>query len=525
MSSMAEVVPLTYRAASGSVPTPGITGTLFLATPNTISNLTSTNIAYISCDPSDYPGNINALAVLQRAVGLNAAAGLLYSKTSSYCNYTATAENFHEFLLYSMNSADNSNKLLNGLVKTPNSQIYLATISHNTTDSTGSNSSASNSNNSTNSNPLGPSPSTAVAMIILYSITGIITALFLVIIVTGAVRAHRHPDRYGPRDVLGRPRQSRARGLARAMLDTLPIVKFGEREPPKPTDVELGSSSEATASGTEDVAGGGDPPNQEHSDAQPAGAPRESVSDHIGIAPAEPLATAATSTLGSSSPDEGLVCSICADDFEKGQNIRVLPCNHKFHPACIDPWLLNVSGTCPLCRIDLRPTTSHSSTNEDADNDDRDSLAPPLELAEPESSYRRRSALRDILSFRNRPNATTEEWLVALRRLRDQRPQSSDMAAMGNSTSGEEPVDPGRRKRVSTILQDVFNIRTKRTGIEGENAHARSSAVPSSANGAGGSGSGIERGNHEDRAADDENDDRSEEQAPRTRDPSPGPTR
>jgi hypothetical protein len=316
------------------------------------------------------------------------------------------------------------------------------------------------------------------------------------------------------------------------MLDTLPIVKFGEREPPKPTDVELGSSSEAhdvaTAAGTEDASGERDPPNQEHSDvpsAQPAGAPRESVGDHIGIAPAEPLAAAATDTHGGSSPDEGLGCSICADDFEKGQNIRVLPCNHKFHPACIDPWLLNVSGTCPLCRIDLRPITSHSSTNEDADNDDRSSLAPPLEFAGPESSYRRRSALRDVLSFRNRPNATTEEWLAALRRLRDQRPQSGDAATMGTGPSGEEPVDPGRRKRVSTILQDVFNIRTRRTGIEGENGHARSSVVSSGANGAGGSSSGVERRDYEDRAADGESDDRSKEQEPRTRDPSPGPTR
>jgi hypothetical protein len=25
-----------------------------------------------------------------------------------------------------------------------------------------------------------------------------------------------------------------------------------------------------------------------------------------------------------------------------------LPCKHQFHPACIDPWLINVSGTCPL---------------------------------------------------------------------------------------------------------------------------------------------------------------------------------
>jgi len=99
------------------------------------------------------------------------------------------------------------------------------------------------------------------------------------------------------------------------------------------------------------------------------------------------------------------------------------------------------------------------------------------------------------------------------------------MTATGTSTSGEEPVDPGRRKRVSAILQDVFNIRTRRTGIEGENAHASSSAVSNGANGAGGSSSGVERRDHEDRATDGESDDRSLEQAPGTRDPSPGPTR
>jgi hypothetical protein len=26
----------------------------------------------------------------------------------------------------------------------------------------------------------------------------------------------------------------------------------------------------------------------------------------------------------------------------------VLPCDHKFHPPSIDPWLIGVSGTCPL---------------------------------------------------------------------------------------------------------------------------------------------------------------------------------
>ena len=36
------------------------------------------------------------------------------------------------------------------------------------------------------------------------------------------------------------------------------------------------------------------------------------------------------------------------EDFVKGQDIRVLPCDDKFHPECVDPWFLNVSGTCPL---------------------------------------------------------------------------------------------------------------------------------------------------------------------------------
>ncbi|PVH68005.1 hypothetical protein DL98DRAFT_373613, partial [Cadophora sp. DSE1049] len=43
-----------------------------------------------------------------------------------------------------------------------------------------------------------------------------------------------------------------------------------------------------------------------------------------------------------------LECSICVDDFVQGEEIRMLPCTHRFHPACIDPWLLDSSGTCPV---------------------------------------------------------------------------------------------------------------------------------------------------------------------------------
>ncbi|KZT72240.1 hypothetical protein DAEQUDRAFT_763345 [Daedalea quercina L-15889] len=93
----------------------------------------------------------------------------------------------------------------------------------------------------------GGSANTSLAMIILYAITGCVSALFCVVIVSGAIRAIRHPERYGPRTGEGEytsafPGQSRARGLTRAILDTFPVVKFGAETPQSTQgkDVELG---------------------------------------------------------------------------------------------------------------------------------------------------------------------------------------------------------------------------------------------------------------------------------------------
>lgn len=177
-------------------------------------------------------------------------------------------------------------------------------------------------------------------MIILYSITGIITALFLGIIITGAVRAHRHPERYGPRRIAGRVRQSRARGIARAMLDTIPVVKFDDKK----DDVEAAKRDVEMAMNPED---------REHSHADDGhrtglSTPRESempTPDDNERPTTTPTAFGAKPEM----PDAGnFSCPICTDDFIKGQDLRVLPCNHQFHMECIDPWLMNVSGTCPL---------------------------------------------------------------------------------------------------------------------------------------------------------------------------------
>ncbi|KAJ1910599.1 hypothetical protein IWQ60_010569 [Tieghemiomyces parasiticus] len=45
-------------------------------------------------------------------------------------------------------------------------------------------------------------------------------------------------------------------------------------------------------------------------------------------------------------------CSICLEDFEADQSVRVLPCRHAFHMDCVDQWLTTKYSRCPLCKLD-----------------------------------------------------------------------------------------------------------------------------------------------------------------------------
>lgn len=49
-------------------------------------------------------------------------------------------------------------------------------------------------------------------------------------------------------------------------------------------------------------------------------------------------------------------CAICLDDFEAGSTtVRELPCGHVFDPGCIDPFLMENSSLCPLCKKSVLP--------------------------------------------------------------------------------------------------------------------------------------------------------------------------
>uniref|UniRef100_A0A6C0H0D4 RING-type domain-containing protein n=1 Tax=viral metagenome TaxID=1070528 RepID=A0A6C0H0D4_9ZZZZ len=43
-------------------------------------------------------------------------------------------------------------------------------------------------------------------------------------------------------------------------------------------------------------------------------------------------------------------CVICMEDYKNNSDVRLLNCNHGFHPSCIDTWLTKCNYKCPVCR-------------------------------------------------------------------------------------------------------------------------------------------------------------------------------
>ena len=50
---------------------------------------------------------------------------------------------------------------------------------------------------------------------------------------------------------------------------------------------------------------------------------------------------------------EQTTCAICLEEFEAGEKLRKMPCEHCFHHACIKPWLTERSASCPLCKFEI----------------------------------------------------------------------------------------------------------------------------------------------------------------------------
>ncbi|XP_057508869.1 E3 ubiquitin-protein ligase RING1-like [Actinidia eriantha] len=86
-----------------------------------------------------------------------------------------------------------------------------------------------------------------------------------------------------------------------------------------------------------------------------------------------PASKSAVENLPSVTVDDGLLssdlaqCAVCKDDFERGMEVKQMPCKHVYHSDCIVPWL-ELHNSCPVCRYEL-PTDDpdYESTREASD--------------------------------------------------------------------------------------------------------------------------------------------------------------
>lgn len=46
------------------------------------------------------------------------------------------------------------------------------------------------------------------------------------------------------------------------------------------------------------------------------------------------------------------LCAVCKDEFCVEEQVKLLPCSHRYHGECIIPWL-GIRNTCPVCRYEF----------------------------------------------------------------------------------------------------------------------------------------------------------------------------
>jgi len=120
--------------------------------------------------------------------------------------------------------------------------------------------------------------------------------------------------------------------VPKAMIDAMPITIYGASgpRPSRPRSADTESSTDDSPS-------------------RPSPTPSNHISNGSTLDPMQNVQPSVDGFDQSS-------CAICLDDYVVNTTpVRHLPCNHIYHPHCIDPFLQTRSSLCPLCKRSVLP--------------------------------------------------------------------------------------------------------------------------------------------------------------------------
>ena len=64
-----------------------------------------------------------------------------------------------------------------------------------------------------------------------------------------------------------------------------------------------------------------------------------------------------------------ITCHICLNDYQAEDELRVMPCKHKYHKDCLDQWL-KLNSVCPICKYNIQDESNeveHLSETDDSE--------------------------------------------------------------------------------------------------------------------------------------------------------------
>lgn len=81
-----------------------------------------------------------------------------------------------------------------------------------------------------------------------------------------------------------------------------------------------------------------------------------------------------------------LLCAVCIEAYKPGEVVTVLTCDHIFHKACIEPWLLE-KRTCPMCKCDILKALGVEEEHQDDINHNQPPEVTVITVAGGEAMY------------------------------------------------------------------------------------------------------------------------------------------